>query len=183
MSAEPGSDTVRDAMAHADGWFICRIGFVETVRAVGLSAGEATAKTVREEWPAFAVIEVDQRLVEEAAELASPANCAAWTPCISPLPSHSPRTICSSPPGTTASTQPPAPKDSGSFQKRSTDGAEGPCRLIIALSRNSEILERLQHERIVLGGLDQRSTSATFPVGVDHERRRLLAQTLYASAT
>ena len=57
-------------MAHADGWFICRIGFVETVRAVGLSAGEAAAKTVREEWPAFAVIEVDQRLVEEAAELA-----------------------------------------------------------------------------------------------------------------
>ena len=61
---------VRDAMDRADGWFICRIGFVETVRAVGLSAGEAAANTLREEWPAFAVIEVDQRLVEEAAELA-----------------------------------------------------------------------------------------------------------------
>lgn len=49
---------------------MCRAGFVETVRAVGLSAGRAAAKTVREEWPTFGVIEVDQRLVEEAAELA-----------------------------------------------------------------------------------------------------------------
>lgn len=57
-------------MDRADGWFMCRIGFVETVRAVGLSAGKAAAKTVREEWPAFAVIEVDQPLAEEAAELA-----------------------------------------------------------------------------------------------------------------
>ena len=57
-------------MDRADGWFICRIGFVETVRAVGLSAGKAAAKTVREEWAAFAVLEVDQRLAEEAAELA-----------------------------------------------------------------------------------------------------------------
>ncbi len=57
-------------MDRADGWFICHIGFVETVRAVGLSAGKAAAKTVREEWPAFGVIEVDQRLVEHAAELA-----------------------------------------------------------------------------------------------------------------
>ena len=51
-------------MDRADGWFMCRIGFVETVRAVGLSAGKAAAKTVREEWPAFGVIEVDQRLAE-----------------------------------------------------------------------------------------------------------------------
>jgi hypothetical protein len=57
-------------MDRADGWFMCRAGFVETVRAVGLSAGRAAAKTVREEWPTFGVIEVDQRLVEEAAELA-----------------------------------------------------------------------------------------------------------------
>jgi predicted nucleic acid-binding protein len=57
-------------MGRADGWFICRIGYVETVRAVGLSAGEQAARTVREEWPAFGVIEVDQRLVEEAAKFA-----------------------------------------------------------------------------------------------------------------
>jgi len=49
---------------------MCRIGFVETVRAVGLSAGQTAATTVREEWPAFGVIEVDQRLVEDAANLA-----------------------------------------------------------------------------------------------------------------
>lgn len=57
-------------MGRADGWFMCRLGFVETVRAVGLSAGQAAAQTVREESPAFGVIEVDQRLVEDAAELA-----------------------------------------------------------------------------------------------------------------
>lgn len=68
--AESGSDAVRDAMDRADGWFMCRVGFVETVRAVGLSAGQAAAKTVRDEWPAFGVIEVDQRLVEDAAKLA-----------------------------------------------------------------------------------------------------------------
>lgn len=57
-------------MDGADGWFMCRVGFVETVRAVGLSAGQAAARTVLEEWPAFAAIEVDQRLVEDAAKLA-----------------------------------------------------------------------------------------------------------------
>jgi predicted nucleic acid-binding protein len=68
--AEPGSDTVRDAMNRAEGWFMCRVGFVETVRAVGLSAGRTAANTAREEWPAFSVIEVDQHLVEDAAKLA-----------------------------------------------------------------------------------------------------------------
>ncbi len=58
-------------MDGADGWFMCRVGFVETVRAVGLSAGHAAARTVHEEWPAFGTIEVDQRLVEDAAKLAT----------------------------------------------------------------------------------------------------------------
>jgi predicted nucleic acid-binding protein len=57
-------------MDRAEGWFMCRVGFVETVRAVGLSAGQAAAGTVREEWPAFGVIEVDQPLAEDAAKLA-----------------------------------------------------------------------------------------------------------------
>ena len=57
-------------MDRAEGWFMCRIGFVETVRAVGLSAGQTAAATVREEWPTFGVIEVNQRLVEDAARLA-----------------------------------------------------------------------------------------------------------------
>jgi predicted nucleic acid-binding protein len=58
-------------MGRADGWFICRIGFLETIRAVSLTGGNAAAASVREEWPAFGVIEVDQELVEHGAELAS----------------------------------------------------------------------------------------------------------------
>jgi uncharacterized protein len=57
-------------MERAETWFICRVGYVETVRAVGLVGGAAAAKAAREEWPAFAVVEVDQRLVEHAATLA-----------------------------------------------------------------------------------------------------------------
>jgi len=57
-------------MDSADGWYMCRVGFVETVRAVALTAGKRVAATVRAEWPMFGVIEVDQRLVEQAAELA-----------------------------------------------------------------------------------------------------------------
>jgi predicted nucleic acid-binding protein len=53
---------------------MCRAGFVETVRAVGLTAGRAAAKTVQQEWPAFGVVEVDQRLVEDAAALAIAAG-------------------------------------------------------------------------------------------------------------
>jgi predicted nucleic acid-binding protein len=57
-------------MHEADGWFTCRIGFVETIRAVGLAAGPVPIKAIREEWPAFGVVEVDQALVEHAATLA-----------------------------------------------------------------------------------------------------------------
>ena len=57
-------------MQHADGWFICRIGFVETMRAVSIAAGTTAAKAVRREWPAFGVIEVDEALAEHAASLA-----------------------------------------------------------------------------------------------------------------
>jgi uncharacterized protein len=57
-------------MGGADGWFICRVGFVEIARAVALAAGRSALRAVREEWPAFAVIEIDQTLVEHAAELA-----------------------------------------------------------------------------------------------------------------
>jgi len=57
-------------MNAADGWFMCRVGYVETVRAVGLAAGEPATQHLREEWPAFGIIEVDQRLVEDAAAIA-----------------------------------------------------------------------------------------------------------------
>ena len=61
---------MRSAMADADAWFCCRIGFVETVRAVGLVAGERACERVRAEWSAFGVVEVDAALAEHAAELA-----------------------------------------------------------------------------------------------------------------
>lgn len=57
-------------MADADGWFMCRVGFVETVRAVALAAGRAATTAVEREWGAFAVVEVDQALAEHAASLA-----------------------------------------------------------------------------------------------------------------
>jgi predicted nucleic acid-binding protein len=57
-------------MDDADGWFVCRVGFVETARAVILAAGQTAGKVVREEWQAFGVVEVDQDLVEHASTLA-----------------------------------------------------------------------------------------------------------------
>lgn len=67
---EDGSDLVREAMSRADSWFICRIGFVETIRAVGLSAGITATRAARQESPAFGIVEVDERLAEHAASLA-----------------------------------------------------------------------------------------------------------------
>lgn len=68
--SEPGSELVADAMARTAGrWAICRVGFVETVRAVGLAAGRLATERVREEWPAIGVVEVDAELTERAAEL------------------------------------------------------------------------------------------------------------------
>jgi predicted nucleic acid-binding protein len=67
--AEPGSDSVRDAMATAERWFVCRVGFVETSRAVSLAAAHAVTAFERE-WAAFGLVEVDQALVEHAAALA-----------------------------------------------------------------------------------------------------------------
>jgi uncharacterized protein len=56
-------------MRRADGWFACRIGFVECVRAIGLAAGAAPVDAFRREWPAFTIVEVDARLTEHAASL------------------------------------------------------------------------------------------------------------------
>jgi predicted nucleic acid-binding protein len=61
---------VRGAMVDNDGWFMCRVGCVETVRAVGLAGGRAVAKAAREEWSLFGIVEVDERLVEGSIGLA-----------------------------------------------------------------------------------------------------------------
>jgi hypothetical protein len=36
---------------------MCRAGFVETARAVGLVAGESVVRRFAQEWPAFGVVE------------------------------------------------------------------------------------------------------------------------------
>lgn len=57
-------------MERADGWFMCRAGFVETVRALGLVAGPAATNAFTNEWLAFGIVEIDQRLADRAAALA-----------------------------------------------------------------------------------------------------------------
>jgi uncharacterized protein len=68
--AEEGSETLIAAMAAAAGWATCRIGYVETARAVGLAAGRAAVRRLGADWPSFEVVEVDASLAEHAAELA-----------------------------------------------------------------------------------------------------------------
>jgi uncharacterized protein len=67
--AEEGSEALIEAMAAAQGWATCRIGYVETARAVGLAAGQASVKRFVADWPAFDVVEVDAALAEQAADL------------------------------------------------------------------------------------------------------------------
>lgn len=66
---EDGSDLLIAAMAEASAWSMCRIGYVETHRAVTMAAGRRTAKRVDAEWPSFDVVEVDAPLAEHAAQL------------------------------------------------------------------------------------------------------------------
>lgn len=48
---------------------MCRTGYVETARAVGMAPGHRATQVLRREWPSFGVIEVDQDLIEHAARL------------------------------------------------------------------------------------------------------------------
>ena len=67
---EVGSELVLSGMEGARAWSMCRIGYVETVRAVALAAGRKAVKRVEADWLAFDVIEVDRALTEHAAQLA-----------------------------------------------------------------------------------------------------------------
>lgn len=69
--AEEGSEALIAAMAAAEGWAICRVGYVETARAVGLAAGKPAVRRLNADWPSFEVVEVDTSLAEHAAELAA----------------------------------------------------------------------------------------------------------------
>lgn len=53
-------------MGEATAWYICRPGYVETARAVGLVAGTAAVRNFEREWPSLGVIELDQQLAEQA---------------------------------------------------------------------------------------------------------------------
>lgn len=57
-------------MSEADHWFICRVGYVETIRAIGVTVGKRATRAVLNEWPSFGIVEVNQPLVEHAASLA-----------------------------------------------------------------------------------------------------------------
>lgn len=67
---EVGSDSVVEAMARADAYKMCRIGFVETVRAVARSGAPDDLEKVESDWTRVDVIEVDRAMAEEAARLA-----------------------------------------------------------------------------------------------------------------
>jgi predicted nucleic acid-binding protein len=67
--AEEGSKALIGAMGAAEGWAICRVGYVETARAVRLAAGKPAVRRLIVDWPSFEVIEVDASLAEHAAEL------------------------------------------------------------------------------------------------------------------
>lgn len=67
---EDGSELVISTMEDARAWSMCRVGYVETVRAVGLAGGLEVAKRVEADWLSFDVVEVDRALAEHAAELA-----------------------------------------------------------------------------------------------------------------
>lgn len=58
------------AMDEAEHWLACRIGYVETLRAVARVTGpsERPARAFQAEWPAFRVLEIDAELCERAAE-------------------------------------------------------------------------------------------------------------------
>jgi predicted nucleic acid-binding protein len=66
---EDGTELVISAMKEAAAWSICRIGYVETMRAVARAGGAKQAKKVEADWPSFEVVEVDEELARHAAEL------------------------------------------------------------------------------------------------------------------
>ena len=67
---EDGSDLVEEAIDGAHALSTCRIGFVETVRAVALGGDDRDVRKVEAEWAWFDIVDVDQTLAEQAAKLA-----------------------------------------------------------------------------------------------------------------
>ncbi len=67
---EAGSDLLTEAMDGSRATSTCRIGFVETVRAIAMSGNRRDVKKMESEWGLLDIVEVNQVLTEHAAELA-----------------------------------------------------------------------------------------------------------------
>jgi uncharacterized protein len=67
---EDGSDALIRAMSQADSYRMCRIGFVETARAVARAGKPGDVERVERDWARIGVIEVDVALTRQAAWLA-----------------------------------------------------------------------------------------------------------------
>lgn len=72
--AENGSDVIRQAIDVAASLAMCRVGFVETVRAVAAAGNRRDVKRVEGHWAAIDVVEVDRVASEKAASLAIAHN-------------------------------------------------------------------------------------------------------------
>jgi uncharacterized protein len=67
---EEGSDEVLGAMDPKSRWVMCRIGYVEAVRAVARGGEPEDVERLKREWGLFDVVEISQDLSERAARLA-----------------------------------------------------------------------------------------------------------------
>jgi predicted nucleic acid-binding protein len=67
--AEDGSEAVLNAMEGARALSMCRVGFVETLRAVDQAGERRDVKRFERDWLSIDVVEVDRSLSERAAEL------------------------------------------------------------------------------------------------------------------
>lgn len=68
--AEDGSDDVLEAMNGASALSMCRVGFVETLRAVGRAGERRDIRRFETDWLSFDIVEIDRALTESAAQLA-----------------------------------------------------------------------------------------------------------------
>jgi predicted nucleic acid-binding protein len=66
---EVGSDTIVAEMNRADSCSICRVGYVETVRAVARGGELQDVERAERDWLSLRVIEVDPEVTEQAASL------------------------------------------------------------------------------------------------------------------
>jgi uncharacterized protein len=66
---EVGSDEIVAAMSRADTCSICRVGYVETIRAVARGGEPEDVKRAKGDWIGFDVVEVDRGMAEYAAQV------------------------------------------------------------------------------------------------------------------